>query len=175
MFLQAYSCSVTGFYSHFTQSQSGAKQFTSTPAFAAASSIAPEIKDGKNLFAKYTSHVCLFLWLTSIQDDSLELTLIIVQKWVFIRSSSLCWGRNETIVTCRESSFRKKMCVCVCVCWERKIWGTYFHPRLIQTLGKVLEVAASVIYFKLSWGHSLGSFLSQHLPAQELCIEVKKF
>lgn len=69
---------------------SGAKLFTSTPKFAAARSTAPEARATKKFVKEYTSRVCLFLWFTLRQDDYLELSLIIVQKLAFIRSSSLC-------------------------------------------------------------------------------------
>ena len=45
-----------------------------------------------------------------MQDNYLELIIINAQKLTFIRSSSLCWGENEAIVTW-ESLFRGKKCV----------------------------------------------------------------
>lgn len=58
-------------------------------------------------------------------DDYLELTLIILQKLALIGPSSLCWGRNETVVTCRESLFRKKNNVYVC-------WGKMSIPDYLR-------------------------------------------
>ena len=109
----------------------GTKPFTSTPQLAAARSTAPETRAPQEFVKKYTSHVRLFLWFTLMQGDYLELTLIIVQKLAFIRSSFLFWGRNETTITRGESLFRKKKCVCLCVrvcvcmCVGRRGFGTH--------------------------------------------------